>query len=78
MPEEPKKVTRKTLAKYAGLLGRNSPTYTCLRDYDEAVAAGRKPRIEMLNNGFRIVVTDLSGPNGEPVTRRYRANGVQA
>ena len=48
-----KTVTRVTLAKYAGLLGRGSTTHALLLEYDRALPP--KPRIVMSNNCFRLV-----------------------
>ena len=48
-------ITRKTLARYAGLLGRGSIAARALASFDAAKGAGLAPRIAILNSGFRIV-----------------------
>lgn len=52
--KDAKKITRKTLARYAGLLGRDSLAKRALDDYDTSKAAGQKPIITMRNNGFTV------------------------
>lgn len=49
-----KKVTRATLAKYAGVLGRNSLAACALRFYDELRADAIPAEIRMHGTGFTI------------------------
>lgn len=49
-----KYVSRKTLARYAGLLGTRSLAYECLQEFDRRRAAGEKVKIRMVNSGFYL------------------------
>lgn len=49
-----KKVSRRTLAKYAGLLGQNSLAAQTLREYDHHKLQGERVSILMRNNGFEL------------------------
>lgn len=48
------KISRKKLASYAQVLGRNSLAAMQLKDYDRLIEEGRKVTIYMHNNGFRL------------------------
>lgn len=61
MPTEPKKITRATLARYAGLLGPRSIAMEALDLFDVAKAFGQRPQIFMRNNGFRVTLVDKQG-----------------
>jgi len=65
------RLARAVLARYAGLLGRNSLAAACLRDYDDAKKAGSVVEIHRTNNGFRLVLPNKCGPDGTPLARRY-------
>ena len=49
-----KRTNRKTLAAYAGLLGRNSHAYEALKAFDDAVACELPVRVYQTNTGFVI------------------------
>ncbi len=55
---KPKFKTRATLARYAGMLVRDSLAACALRYYDAVKEAGGRPKIEMRNNGFSIHTRD--------------------
>jgi hypothetical protein len=49
-----KRTNRKTLAAYAGLLGRGSHAHEALKAYDDAAACELPVKVFMTNSGFVI------------------------
>lgn len=64
-----KRISRKTLALYAGMLGRDSTATRALRYYDLAKDCDEKPIAYIRNNGFAVshVVTIA----GKRVTQKF-------
>lgn len=65
----PERITRKTLARYAALLGRGSVAAKALQAYDAAKADGRSPVGAWIRtNGFDVTYENQSG---QPVTHSF-------
>lgn len=58
MPRQPKPVSRKVLATYAAMTGRDSLAALALLRFDSLAAQGKAPTIHMALTGFTITPRD--------------------
>ena len=56
-----KRITRSTLARYAGLLGPRSIAANALLRFDAARAEGQRPIAYLRNNGFAVETRPAGG-----------------